>query len=247
MATLPALLLALTPAQEQAHADLNCAGIAHMAYQIDANLRLMRLSRQSFGSGGLLYCTAYAPPPPRAELRSLMMQLSRECTARQFRGVVADLPAGWEASAGAMDDALLRQNLMLYLPEPFFAATRRAKLLVSTAISGGTLRQRLENAAQRYGKERVVPALERSAEDFTPPSRTGSGKLLTQEALADLRRRVRPNVFWSPELCARYFTYASEGRTHFVLFDDRETMQAKLRLAGELGFDSCFAVWEEMQ
>ena len=247
MATLPALLLGVTPAQEQAHENLDCATVAHMAYQIDANLRLTRLSRQSFHSGGLLYCTALAPPPPRAELRPLLMQLARECTARQYRGVVADLPAGWEAAAGQLDDALLRQGLTLYLPEPFSAAAKRAKLLVSTAISGGTLRQRLESAVQRYGKERVVPALERSAEDFIPPSRTGSGRRLTRSDLSDLRRRIHPNVFWSPELCARYFTYAAEGRTHFVLFDDRETMQAKLRLCGELGFPTCFAVWEELQ
>ena len=42
-------------------------------------------------------------------------------------------------------------------------------------------------------------------------------------------------MFFSPELCARYFTYGQGGMTHFVLFDDADTLRRKIGLGTELG------------
>ena len=93
-----------------------------------------------------------------------------------------------------------------------------------------------------------MAALERVAEDFLPPARTGSGTPLSPQALQQLRERIRPSVYWSPELCARYFTYFQPGGTaHFVLFDDGETLRAKLRLAGEVGIRQCLAAWDDLR
>ncbi len=244
MAQQPNLILCVPPAQENAIAGEEHACLAHMAYRVEGG-RLMRLSGQMPGQGGLLYFALERPAPDAPDV--LFRQLVRECRARGYHGVVADLPPDCRTLAAALDGAASRSGLTLYLPEQYSGDAPQARLLVSTAVSGGSLRGRLTAAIRDYGAARVVPALERTAEDFTPPARDGSGKRLTREELSLLRGRLHPSVFWSPELCARYFTYFDAGRAHFVLFDDGETLRAKLRLAGELGLAECLAVWAELE
>ena len=100
---------------------------------------------------------------------------------------------------------------------------------------------------RHYGADRTVAALERRAEDFPIPARTGCGTPLTPEALNQLRRSVRASVYYSPALCAQYFTYLQGQRPHFVLFDDSETMQAKRKAAREAGITECIAAWPDLR
>ena len=119
-------------------------------------------------------------------------------------------------------------------------------MLVSSALSGGSLRQRLEEALERFGGGRMALALERVAEDFFLPSPTGSGQPLSQEELSARMEQLRPSVFFSGELCARYFTYMSrESGAHFVLFDDGDTLRRKLEVARSLGIHTFLLPWQE--
>ena len=90
-------------------------------------------------------------------------------------------------------------------------------------------------------------ALQRVAEDFFLPSPTGSGTPLTQEELRERIQQRQPSIFFSHELCARYFTYARDGETHFVLFDDADTLSQKLRTGGNMGFAAAFLMYPEVQ
>ena len=65
--------------------------------------------------------------------------------------------------------------------------------------------------------------------------------------LQDLLDRESPSVFFSQDLCARYFTYARDGETHFVLFDDADTLSQKLRTGGNMGFAAAFLMYPEVQ
>lgn len=48
-------------------------------------------------------------------------------------------------------------------------------------------------------------------------------------------------MFFSPDLCAHYFTYMSrETGAHFILFDDGESLEKKRTLAQELGISRFF-------
>ena len=59
---------------------------------------------------------------------------------------------------------------------------------------------------------------------------------------------LRPAVFFSRELCARYFTYMSrESGAHFVLFDDKDTLAKKLEVARSLGISTAVAAFPEVQ
>ena len=72
-------------------------------------------------------------------------------------------------------------------------------------------------------------AVQLVAEDFFLPSPTGSGVPLSRRELEEKLEQLHPSVFFSHELCARYFTYMSrESGAHFVLFDDRDTLRKKL-------------------
>ncbi len=68
---------------------------------------------------------------------------------------------------------------------------------------GGSLAQRLEEAAERFGRDRIALSLERSAEDFSLPSPRAGGAPLTRQQLRQQMDTLRPAVFFSRELCAR--------------------------------------------
>lgn len=54
-------------------------------------------------------------------------------------------------------------------------------------------------------------------------------------------------MFFSQELCARYFTYTHEGQTHFVLFDDAGTIRKKLQTGTALGYAAAFLMFPEVR
>lgn len=117
--------------------------------------------------------------------------------------------------------------------------------LLHTAQSGGSLRERLSEAAGRYGGEGVALWVDRVREDFTLPAPTGSGRPLTPRELWALREKHGPAVFFSEDLCARYFTYLEGETGHLVLFDDAGTLRKKLKLAGEAGIATAYLPYGE--
>ena len=159
-------------------------------------------------------------------------EVTRECAARNFSGVVCDFEAGrlppLEETVAQLGNECSRRGWNLLVPEHYASCSPHAQVMISSALSGGSLELRLEEARQRFGRERVVLALQRSAEDFFLPSPTGGGRPLTQEQLHRLMEERSPSVFFSRELCARYFTYMSrDSGAHFVLFDDDQTLVKK--------------------
>ena len=139
---------------------------------------------------------------------------------------------------------LTQSGRRLYVPEAF--AVPEASVLVCTALSGGTLRERLSDAAARYGTQRVALDCQRLAMDFVLPCRSGEGTPLTPEELSARRERCGAAVFFSEELCANYFSYTAQGRAHFVLFDTAETLRCKLRLGRERGMETAFLMYPEV-
>ena len=215
--------------------------IAHAAYRIDIGGRLAALTMPPDVRGGLLLITGTdcaAPPQPDALARDIL----RQCLHRSCTGVVLEpvLPA----AALAPLEALCRSyGRALFVPERCGNAAAEAQVVVSTALSGGTLRRRLEEACRRFGPRRVALDLACVRADFSLPAPYGDGTALTVQQLSALREQ-RP-VFFSPELCARYFTYSEGGMTHFVLFDDADTLRRKMSLASELGIGTGFLALPE--
>ena len=209
--------------------------IAHAAYRIDSGGRLAALALPPEVRSGLLLVTGTdCPSPPQPE--ALARDILRECLHRQYTGVVLE-PVLPRPAVAALSALCRRYGRTLHLPERS-GTDADACVVVSTALSGGTLRRRLEEVCRRFGPRRIALDLACVRADFSLPAPYGDGSALTAQQLTALRGQ-RP-VFFSPELCARYFTYGEGGMTHFVLFDDADTLRRKMALGAELGIQTGF-------
>lgn len=77
--------------------------------------------------------------------------------------------------------------------------------------------------------------------DFPLPCPSGCGTPLMREELLALREKHPSSVYFSRELMAKYFTYSAGSGTHFVLFDDAETLRQKCALRKDLAFRQRFS------
>lgn len=242
------LIVLLPPEQAQALSGTQRFP-AHRAYRLGKEGHLFRSSVLN-ARGGLMAVDGRGLEGP-VDPAPFCQEILRECGARNFRGVVCLLGEGRTPqlcrTVQLLGDRLSHQKLTFYVPEQYAGCSSHARALVSSAVSGGSLEQRLRDVLGRYGQERVVLFLERRAEDFFLPSPTGSGQPLSREALRELMDRTQPSVFFSQELCARYFTYMSrESGAHFVLYDDGETLVKKMEVSQKLGVRWAMGMWEDL-
>ena len=221
----------------------------HLAYRLGRGSRLLRADAPPL-HGGLMVVGLGEEQTP-AQPDRFCQEVVRECFARGFSGVMLDFEARTpqlERLANRLDRQLTARRLSLLVPEAYGMAAPRAGVVVSSALSGGTLTGRVQEVQQQFGADRVVLGLEKSAEDFLLPSPSGCGTPISQEELQGLLDRLRPCVFFSAPLCARYFTYMGDkGSAHFVLFDDGDTMLRKLEVGRDMGVSRFVLPWTELE
>ncbi len=245
----PSELLVLTP-PGRARA-VQAAGLTpvHLAYRVGEGPHLFRSSQPLALRGGILAMDC-PRPADRGDPGAFCQEVLRECAARGFQGVFCAFEGApaplLRRIVAALEPLLARRNWPLYVPEAYAAGG--ARILISSALSGGSLRLRLEEAVERYGPERVVLLVEPLSEDFPLPSPTGQGVPLTREELSRRREELQPAVFFSSELCAHYFTYMAKGDgAHFVLFDDAGSIRKKLQIAAALGISRAVLALEQAE
>ena len=231
------------------------AGLAHAAYRIGEGSSL--LSRNLLtparpgpisGPSALLVLSDRAAPPidrPAALTEAVL----RECARRSYGGVVLDFDEPPQEDrrrfAVLLGQQCVRNRKFFCLPPSYAGAVEHPT--VNTAISGGSFETHIREELACYGGGRnVVFDLQRLRMDFRLPARSGQGEPLTQAALDALIREHQPAVFFSKDLFARYFTYAKNGESHFILFDDADTLRQKLRLGRQLGVAAAFFQWPEV-
>ena len=248
MGTRMQLILAAPP-EDVTAAQAHGLTLAHMAYRVGGGPHLFRSNQPIPARGGLMYIDD-GGFDGRGTPDAFCQEVVRECAARGFGGVICafdrKLPL-LSAVVEQLGPMLVRQGRSFYVSEPYGRCTATGRVLIPTALSGGSLRQRLGEAAERYGAGRVALAVERTAADFFLPSPDGQGRPLTREELKARLEERSPSVFFSDELCARYFTYMNrQSGAHFVLFDDAGSIRKKLRLAEVLGIDRALLCWPEV-
>lgn len=245
----PQLLCATAPADAERVRSFSAVP-AYLSYQVGDGPRLYRNGPPESIRNGVLMADD-------SRLRQITssaffcQQALRECKARGAIGFCAN----WSRSpdqqmlslTAALGKALAGQGLTLWVPEAYGSCCPTSKVLISSALSGGTLRQRLADAIKQFGVQRVTLAVERMSADFPLPAREGKSTPLSQEALRELREQIRPSIHFSPEFCANYFTYSREKQVHLVLFDTGGSIRRKLLLAKELGITSVMLAWGEIQ
>lgn len=225
--------------------------LAHVAYRIGPDSTLLRQNLLLQSRGGLLSVSDCGAPPIE-DPEALCAAVMRECGRRGYQGVLLDFEerprTDRQAFARRLGEVLPANRRTLYLPERYAERGVNATVLIGTAVSGGNFTEYLRESAQRRGGAgRLALDVERLRMDFALPAPTGQGTPLTGEALARLMEQEAPQVFFSQDLCARYFTYTQNGQAHFVLFDDAGTLRQKLRTGTALGYAAAFFMWPEIQ
>lgn len=224
--------------------------IAHLAYRVGGGPHLFRANGPVTPQGGFMVIddTGFSGG---GEAEGFCNEVLRECAARKFTGVVCRFqgrPAPVLTQAVEKLGELCRSRaLECFVSEPYGSAAPSAGVLISTALSGGSLRGRLESAGDTFGLRRLALWVERTAEDFPLPSPSGTGAPLTVEELERRREEYGADIFFSGELCAHYFTYMAGEKGHFVLFDDAGSIRKKLRLGASLGIQTAFLPYATTQ
>ncbi|MEG0824351.1 MAG: hypothetical protein RSG86_01220 [Oscillospiraceae bacterium] len=242
-------MLAVPPA-DGAAASVYGLPLAHMAYRIGCGGHLLRAKLPVALRGGLLVADS-GGFDGRGNAQTLCNELLRECTSRGFDGVICNFDGPALPVLGQLVGLLGAQTAQrgwhLYVTEGYARFSQNARVLISSALSGGSLKARLLEAAGRYGVGRICLATERVREDFFLPSPAGSGTALTAEGLERLISQRGPSVFFSQELCCHYFTYMNtNGSAHFVLFDDGASLRKKWEIARGVGIETALVAYPEV-
>lgn len=213
---------------------------AHMRYRLMPGPHLAAMSVEGI-SGGAMFIAAGADAFS-GDGALCCRQIVGECRKRHFSRVILDYEGDAAAAvpfARTLSRFCSQHGLPLYLPEPIASPSLPCRVLISSVVTSGTLERRLQAAAETYGTERVVLALEAVAEDFPLPASSPRGTPLGTDTLAALIRQLEPAVFFDHGLCAHYFTYMSRSEgAHFVLFDSPRSLRQKLDTARHLGLSS---------
>ena len=125
--------------------------LAHVAYRIGLESRLLRQNLLMQTKGGLMSLSDRdAPPIARPEV--LCREIWQECAARSYAGVLADFEAAPTQDRLSFLDRLCtllhRNKRRLYLPEVYARQVNGAVAIICTALSGGSFCQRLQEAAE---------------------------------------------------------------------------------------------------
>ena len=243
------LILTVPPSQLHQVRSLGLP-LAHMAYRVGEGSQLLRSEIPLHLRGGLMSLSDTGfPGQGNPEL--ICRQIIQECSSRGFDGILCDfdlppLPVLARLTA-ALSEAAVRRSWSCYVPLCYASAAPKAKLLVPSALSGGSLELRLRELSEQFGAHRLTLAVDRMAEDFFLPAPTGSGVPLSREELTQRLQQLRPSVFFSRDLCAHYFTYMSrENGAHFVLFDNADSIRMKFQLARAAGLSDAVLAYPQV-
>ena len=164
----------------------------------------------------------------------------RECRRRGITAVALGFSPCPSLELMRFCEALTRQNIRSIVAERAWQPGCPGAMLLSTAVSGGTLAERLRAALGRCRE--LVLDLEKLRRVFPLPSPDGQGLPLSPEELEQaLAGEGRP--FFSPELQCKALILRDPAR--FVLYDDGETLGRKAALAAGLGIRQGFLLMPE--
>ena len=241
---------------ETANASAAGLPLGHMAWQIGPGPALLAHSVGLSMRGGVMVLSdagfsETSQRPDHAAVDAVARELLSEISRRGFTGLVCDFEQrrspSLEALIAELGPALRRRSQTLYVPERY-AQGSDVCVLISTAITQGSLAGRLREAIERYGGPgRLFLDVECLMLDVTLPSPGNTGKRLTRAELNGLLHERGGQSFLSDELCARYFTYRNADQHHFVIFDDGGSLRKKAQTAARMGLTGGFVLFPEAE
>ena len=144
----------LTPPQDLEAARAFGLPLALMAWQLDGQGRLAQAPLPPQAQGGLMLVGASQPIQEGADPRRAAQEILAQCRSRACAGVILDLelpPSPFLAQLiRLVEEGLAQRQGTLFLPERYANFSHRASLYLTSAISGGSLRRRLEEVIAQY-------------------------------------------------------------------------------------------------
>ena len=222
---------------------------AHVAYRIGEQSTLLRRNLPVQTRGGLLSLSD-TNAPEILHPEELCAEILRECVRRGYNGAVLDFESPPREDlrnfAGTLGRLLHQNGRVVYVPGVYGKDVPEAVRLICTAVSGGNFRDYLRGEIERAGDvRRVALDAERLRMDFQLPSPDGEGTALDAQTFNALCKDR--SIYFSPDLCARYFTCMRNGEAHFILFDDADTLNRKLKTGESMGIETAFLMWPEIE
>lgn len=216
----------------------------HLCTQLSYDGNFIPLSHPARARGDFLGITDSGGIPRNCDL----FASDAVCTAksRGCRGIMADFerPLLQELTT-ALDKKTQEAGLQFLIPLPLAEYAPHACIIADTAISGGSLERRFSELIDRFGQQRIAAQLICSCADFPLPCSNPNGTPLSSDAFEKLLHDTGATVFFSRELCAKYFTYSNNNQAHFILFDDRDTLLTKTRILRNLGIQHLLAIYPD--
>ena len=242
------LILATPPNLLKNASSFGCP-LAHMAYKIGHGPYLYRSDIAQTVRSGIMAIDAreFIPSPAEGQI---VNEIIKECEFRKYSGILLDVDKSKIPSVASfcrrLADAAEKNSLDIYMTESVSEHSPHAKVLVETALSGGTLTEYLKGAVAKYGASRIALDIERIRMDFTLPSYDGKGEALTAEQLEKLLKQRHSPSFLSKDLCAHYFTYRNKNAAHFVLYDNAQSIKRKMVIAEKMSIKTAFLFYPEV-
>lgn len=239
----------VTTAEDQKNAAALRVPAAYLFYCIGEGGVLQRRGLPASARGGVMGIFDDGSTDwDNIDYARLSRDIVAECGRRSYGGVLMD----FEENAGSLEavrriaPALTAKRLVHFVPLGLSAATEHAKIILPSAVSGGSYLEMLQRFTVRYPPERLCLELVRVCSDFTMPSYSSEGRSLTAAEFREILERVGPQSYFSADLCAKYFTYhGGDGQTHFLLYDDPATAAKKIEAAARLGFFAAFLLYRD--
>ena len=227
------IILEVTAAERAECTGLGLS-LGHLAYRISPSGVLLRSTALGDARGGVMILLGVVPQA--ADPTALAAAIRTECAGRGYRGVyLACDPSA--APAAALAARLAETDLRLYVPEgvPYGIP------VYDSGVTGGSFSLYMEETLSRHPGGIALELLPLAMEYILPAA--GEGRALPREEL-DALLSAGYLQYYSAELAARYVTWRDEeGRTHFVLYDDVDSLREKVRLARAAGVRELFLLY----
>lgn len=201
---------------------------------------------QPTGKGGLMGLYSQGQPLGGVDAEKVASEIGARVKRRGYGGVVLDIPVSDDGAAfiSRLCPFLASMAIVHYVPVELASRAPQAKLLVPSAISGGSFAEMIEHFSSLYSPSRLCLELIRTRNDFEMPSVDSSGKALSRQEF-DYLLEQSGGGYYSTELCCRYFTYMDGKTPHFVMYDDKTSARQKAEMAARAGFFGLFALYGE--
>lgn len=179
-----------------------------------------------------------------------LAQCVAQYAASQYQGLICDLdqPSNdfWCAFLQYLGAICQQMQLPLCVPAAYADFVPGAMVAVGSDLSGGSFADRMQEVAAGY-PHRAVLELRPMSADFSLPCPDGNGRPVPLEERIRLQQRHAVPDFLAEDLGCRYFSYNVEDSLHILLFDTRETLEAKLSCAEAAGFAAAVGLLQELR